>query len=78
TIKANYKKDFTTTGTAYFEIKEYVLPRFSVSIELERTFIGYKNFKNFEITVKARYFYNKVVPDAEVYAFFGLREDIKD
>ncbi|XP_031225832.1 complement C5 [Mastomys coucha] len=78
TIKAKYKKDFTTTGTAYFEIKEYVLPRFSVSIEPESNFIGYKNFKNFEITVKARYFYNKVVPDAEVYVFFGLREDIKE
>ncbi|XP_040591589.1 complement C5 isoform X3 [Mesocricetus auratus] len=78
TIKAKYKKDFSTTGTAYFEIKEYVLPRFSVSIEPESNFIGFKNFKNFEITVKARYFYNKVVPDAEVYVFFGLREDIKE
>ncbi|XP_055455987.1 complement C5 [Psammomys obesus] len=78
TIKAKYKKDFSTTATAYFEIKEYVLPRFSVSIEPESNFIGYKNFKNFEITVRARYFYNKVVPDAEVYVFFGLREDIKE
>ncbi|EGW11042.1 Complement C5 [Cricetulus griseus] len=78
TIKAKYKKDFSTTGAAYFEIKEYVLPRFSVSIEPESNFIGFKNFKNFEITVKARYFYNKVVPDAEVYVFFGLRESIKE
>ncbi|XP_041530470.1 complement C5-like [Microtus oregoni] len=78
TIKAKYKKDFSTTGTANFEIKEYVLPRFSVSIEPESNFISYKNFKNFEITVTARYFYNKVVSDAEVYAFFGLKEDIKE
>ncbi|XP_051022288.1 complement C5 [Acomys russatus] len=78
TIKAKYKKDFSTTATAYFEVKEYVLPRFSVSIEPESNFIGHKNFKNFEITVRARYFYNKVVPDAEVYIFFGLREDIKE
>ncbi|OBS72579.1 hypothetical protein A6R68_12851, partial [Neotoma lepida] len=78
TITAKYKNDFSTTGTAYFEIKEYVLPRFSVSIEPESNFIGYKNFKSFEITVKARYFYNKVVPDAEVHVFFGLREDIKE
>ncbi|KAM7316887.1 hypothetical protein ACRRTK_024618 [Alexandromys fortis] len=78
TIKAKYKKDFSTTGTANFEIKEYVLPRFSVSIEPESNFISYKNFKNFEITVTARYFYNKVVSDAEVYVFFGLKEDIKE
>ncbi|KFO24124.1 Complement C5 [Fukomys damarensis] len=78
TIKAKYKEDFSTSGTTYFEIKEYVLPHFSVSIEPESNFIGYKNFKNFEITIKARYFYNKVVNDAEVYVFFGIREDIKD
>ncbi|XP_038191822.1 complement C5-like [Arvicola amphibius] len=78
TIKAKYKKDFSTTGTTNFEIKEYVLPRFSVSIEPESNFISYKNFKNFEITVTARYFYNKVVSDADVYVFFGLKEDIKE
>nr|XP_008271599.1 complement C5 isoform X1 [Oryctolagus cuniculus] len=78
TIKAKYKEDFSTTGTTYFEVKEYVLPHFSVSIEPESNFIGYKNFKNFEITIKARYFYNKVVSDAEVFIFFGIREDLKD
>jgi complement component 5 len=25
-----------------------------------------------------RYFYNKVVTEAEVYIFFGIREDIKE
>ncbi|XP_004712619.1 complement C5 [Echinops telfairi] len=78
TIQAKYKEDFSTTGTAYFEIKEYVLPHFSVSIEPENNFIGYKDFKDFEITVKARYFYNKVVSEAEVFIWFGIREDLKD
>ncbi|XP_058380728.1 complement C5 [Diceros bicornis minor] len=78
TIQAKYKEDFSTTGTAYFEIKEYVLPHFSVSIELENSFIGYKDFNNFEITIKARYFYNKVVTEAEVFIFFGIKEDLKD
>ncbi|KAM6170534.1 complement C5 isoform 1-T1 [Rhynchocyon petersi] len=77
-IQAKYKEDFSTTGTTYFEIKEYVLPHFSVSIEPENNFIGYKNFKNFEITIKARYFYNKVVSEAEVYISFGIKEDLKD
>ncbi|XP_067599577.1 complement C5 [Pseudorca crassidens] len=78
TVRAKYKEDFSTTGTAYFEIKEYVLPHFSISIETENNFIGYKDFNNFEITIKARYFYNKVVNEADVYIFFGIREDLKD
>ncbi|XP_011359292.1 complement C5 [Pteropus vampyrus] len=78
TIQAKYKEDFSTTGTAYFEVKEYVLPHFSVSIEPEKSFIGYKDFNNFEITIKARYFYNKVVTEAEVYISFGIKEDIND
>ncbi|XP_003479183.1 complement C5 [Cavia porcellus] len=78
TIKAKYKEDFSTSGTTHFEIKEYVLPHFSVSIEPESNFIGHKNFKNFEITIKARYFYNEVVTEAEVYVFFGIREDMND
>ncbi|XP_065386209.1 complement C5 isoform X2 [Macaca fascicularis] len=77
-IQAKYKEDFSTTGTAFFEVKEYVLPHFSVSVEPESNFIGYKNFKNFEITIKARYFYNKVVTEADVYITFGIREDLKD
>ncbi|XP_016069153.1 PREDICTED: complement C5 [Miniopterus natalensis] len=78
TIQAKYKEDFSTTGTAYFEVKEYVLPQFSVSIEPEHSFIGYKNFNNFEITIKARYFYNKVVTEAEVFISFGIKDDLHD
>ncbi|KAM6182152.1 LOW QUALITY PROTEIN: complement C5-like [Erethizon dorsatum] len=77
-IKAKYKKDFSTTGTTYFEIQEYVLPHFSVLIEPESNVIGYKNFKNFEITIKARYFHNHVVTEAQVFVFFGIREDVQD
>uniref|UniRef100_A0A452QL43 Complement C5 n=1 Tax=Ursus americanus TaxID=9643 RepID=A0A452QL43_URSAM len=78
TIRAKYKEDFSTTGTTYFEIKEYVMPHFSVSIEPEKNFIGYKDFTDFEITIRARYFYNKVVTEAEVYITFGIRNDLKD
>ncbi|KAM9207363.1 complement C5 [Dugong dugon] len=78
TIRAKYKEDFSTTGTTHFEVEEYVLPHFSVSIEPESNFIGYKNFENFEITIKARYFYNKIVTEAEVYITFGIRDDLKD
>ncbi|XP_060056047.1 complement C5 [Erinaceus europaeus] len=77
-IRAKYKEDFSTTSDAYFEVKEYVLPHFSVTIEPENNFIGYKTFNNFEITIKARYFYNKVVTEADVFIFFGIKEDLKD
>ncbi|XP_019822407.2 complement C5 [Bos indicus] len=78
TIRAKYKEDFSTTGTAYFEIKEYVLPHFSISIEPKSNFIGYKDFTNFEITIRARYFYNKVVNEADVYITFGIRDNLED
>ncbi|XP_037653273.1 complement C5 [Choloepus didactylus] len=78
TIQAKYKEDFSTTESTHFEVKEYVLPHFSISIEPENNFIGYKNFKNFEITIKARYFYNKVVTEAEVFISFGIRDNLKD
>ncbi|XP_035878044.1 complement C5 isoform X3 [Phyllostomus discolor] len=77
-IQAKYKEDFSTTGTAYFEVKEYVLPHFSVSIEPESSFIGHKKFNNFEITIKARYFYNKVVSEADAFISFGIKEDLHD
>ncbi|XP_066223380.1 complement C5 [Saccopteryx leptura] len=77
-IEAKYKEDFSTTGTAYFEVKEYVLPHMSISIEPENTFIGYKSFNNFEITIKARYFYNTVVSEADVYIYFGIKDDLHD
>ncbi|XP_053512135.1 complement C5 isoform X2 [Artibeus jamaicensis] len=77
-IQAKYKEDFSTTGTAYFEVKEYVLPHFSVSIEPESSFIGHKKFNNFEITIRARYFYNKVVSEADVFISFGIKEDLHD
>ncbi|XP_054440439.1 complement C5 isoform X2 [Pteronotus mesoamericanus] len=77
-IEAKYKEHFSTTGAAYFEVKEYVLPHFSVSIEPENSFIGHKSFNNFEITIKARYFYNKVVSEAEAFIAFGIKDDLHD
>ncbi|XP_023557334.1 complement C5-like [Octodon degus] len=78
TIKAKYKEDFSTIGTTDFKIKEYVLPHFSISIRPESKVIGYKSFKNFKITIKARYSRNHVVPEAQVFVSFGIREDIQD
>ncbi|XP_043913921.1 complement C5 [Protopterus annectens] len=71
-IQAFYKEDFTTSATAEIEIKEYALPSFSVSIEPENNFIGYENFENFKITIKASYFHGRAVSGADVYARFGI------
>ncbi|XP_074149042.1 complement C5 isoform X1 [Sminthopsis crassicaudata] len=78
TIKAKYKEDFTTLGLTYFEIKEYVMPRFSVSIEPEKNFISYKEFEDFSITIKAIYFYNKKVSEGDVYINFGIKESLEE
>nr|XP_031306208.1 complement C5-like isoform X4 [Camelus dromedarius] len=82
TIKAKYKEDFTTTGTAYFEIRSHdlysVKPHFFILVEPENSFISHKNFEDFKITIKARYPYNKNVTEAKVSVSFGIREDLQD
>ncbi|XP_074067794.1 LOW QUALITY PROTEIN: complement C5 [Macrotis lagotis] len=78
TIKAKYKEDFITSGLTYFEIKEYVMPHFSILIEPENNFISYKEFEDFSITIKANYFYNKKVSEGEVYIYFGIKESLED
>ncbi|XP_030063429.1 complement C5 [Microcaecilia unicolor] len=71
-IEAAYKKDFTTSATARFEVKEYAMPTFSVSIEPEMSSISYEKFERFTITIKASYFYNKKVSRADVYVRYGI------
>ncbi|XP_054854466.1 complement C5 [Eublepharis macularius] len=71
-IKAQYQKDFTTTAEAKFQVKEYAMPSFSVTIEPEKNFISFEQFESFRIVVKARYFYNKRVAKANVYIRFGI------
>ncbi|XP_027723946.1 complement C5-like [Vombatus ursinus] len=78
TIKAKYKEDFTTSSLTHFEIKEYVMPRFSISIEPENNFISYKEFGDFSITIKASYFYNKKVSEGDVYVYFGIKESLEE
>uniref|UniRef100_A0A8D0HHQ9 Complement C5 n=1 Tax=Sphenodon punctatus TaxID=8508 RepID=A0A8D0HHQ9_SPHPU len=53
-IKAKYQKDFTTSAEARFEVKDYAMPGFSVTIEPEKNFISSDKFEEFKITIKAR------------------------
>ncbi|XP_059721229.1 complement C5 isoform X2 [Haemorhous mexicanus] len=74
-IKAKYKKDFTTSAVAKFEVKEYAMPSFSITIEPESNFISSDKFENFRIVVKASYFSNKKLPSADVFLRFGIIEE---
>ncbi|KAM4696053.1 complement C5 [Rhinophrynus dorsalis] len=72
TIQAAYENHFTTSSVTKFEVKEYVLPRFFVSIEPEKNFICYDTFEDFSVKVKANYYYNKVVERGKVYLRYGI------
>uniref|UniRef100_A0A8C9KXN3 Complement C5 n=1 Tax=Serinus canaria TaxID=9135 RepID=A0A8C9KXN3_SERCA len=74
-IKAKYKKDFATSAVAKFEVKEYAMPSFSITIEPESNFISSDKFENFRIVVKASYFSNKKLPSADVFLRFGIIEE---
>ncbi|XP_053863549.1 complement C5 isoform X2 [Malaclemys terrapin pileata] len=73
-VEAKYKKSFTTSAVAKFEVKEYAMPSFFISIEPEKNIISSEKFETFRITIKARYFYNKKVARADVYMRFGIIE----
>ncbi|KAK9392405.1 complement C5 [Crotalus adamanteus] len=72
TIIAKYDKEFTTSAVAKFQVKEYAMPRFSVEIIPENSFISSQYFERFKITIQARYFYKKKLSEAEVYVRFGI------
>ncbi|NXS53036.1 CO5 protein, partial [Brachypteracias leptosomus] len=74
-IEAKYKKNFVTTAVAQFEVKEYAMPSFSITIEPESNFISSDKFENFRIVVKASYFYNKRLPHADVFLRFGIIDE---
>ncbi|PKK24270.1 complement component 5 [Columba livia] len=74
-IEAKYKKNFITSAVAKFEVKEYAMPSFSITIEPESNFISSDKFESFRIVVKASYFYNKRLPSADVFLRFGIIEE---
>ncbi|KAL7836777.1 hypothetical protein AOLI_G00280610 [Acnodon oligacanthus] len=70
-IEATYTKDFSTTATAEFEIKEYVLPSISVRIQPEANFVSSVNYEEFKLKILAKYINGAVVDSAEVFLKFG-------
>ncbi|XP_011613600.2 complement C5 isoform X1 [Takifugu rubripes] len=70
-IEASYSDDFTTTARTDFEVKEYVLPSFSILVKPEKNYISYGSFKNFNFKVSARYLHGAPVADAVVFLRYG-------
>ncbi|XP_067868461.1 complement C5 [Heterodontus francisci] len=73
-IEALYKNDFSTSTSTQFEIKEYVLPTFQISIKPEKHYISFKEFERFTVTITASYFYKKAMESAYVFVRFGILE----
>ncbi|XP_045898930.1 complement C5-like [Micropterus dolomieu] len=71
TIEASYSDDFTTTARTDFEVKEYVLPSFSILVEPEANYISYGSFNNFNFKVSARYLHGAPVADGEMFLRYG-------
>uniref|UniRef100_A0A8C5RYF1 Complement C5 n=1 Tax=Laticauda laticaudata TaxID=8630 RepID=A0A8C5RYF1_LATLA len=61
TIKAKYEKEFTTSAIAKFQVKEYAMPRFSVEIIPENSFISSKHFERFKITILSRVLQSQMI-----------------
>ncbi|XP_056408716.1 LOW QUALITY PROTEIN: complement C5-like, partial [Hyla sarda] len=74
-IEAAYEADYTTSTAAVFEVKEYVLPRFFVTVEPQQNFISYETFREFTVTVRANYYYAKKLEQAQVFIRYGLIEE---
>ncbi|XP_078027275.1 complement C5 [Epinephelus lanceolatus] len=70
-IEASYSDDFTTTARTDFEIKEYVLPSFSILVEPQANYISFGSFSSFSFKVSARYRHGAPVADGEVFLRYG-------
>ncbi|XP_069579966.1 complement C5 isoform X1 [Brachyistius frenatus] len=70
-IEASYSDDFTTTARTDFEVKEYVLPSFSILVEPNANYISYRSFTHFSFKVSARYLHGAPVAQGEVFLRYG-------
>ncbi|XP_017281314.1 complement C5 [Kryptolebias marmoratus] len=71
TIEASYSDDFTTKAKTDFEVKEYVLPSFSILMEPQTNFISYQQFQDFSFKISARYLHGAPVAAGEAFLRYG-------
>uniref|UniRef100_A0A3Q2CHU6 Alpha-2-macroglobulin bait region domain-containing protein n=1 Tax=Cyprinodon variegatus TaxID=28743 RepID=A0A3Q2CHU6_CYPVA len=72
TIDASYTDDFTTTAKTDFEVKEYVLPSFSIKMIPQTNFISYSQFNHFSFKILARYLHGAPVAEGELFLRYGF------
>ncbi|KAL5005777.1 hypothetical protein ScPMuIL_016935 [Solemya velum] len=65
-VTAGYVNGLTTETTVGFEVKEYVLPAFSVKVVTERSYI-LPSDDDFRINFEAKYVYGRVVQGSVTY-----------
>uniref|UniRef100_A0A3B5MI93 Anaphylatoxin-like domain-containing protein n=1 Tax=Xiphophorus couchianus TaxID=32473 RepID=A0A3B5MI93_9TELE len=65
TIEASYTDDFTTKAKTDFEVKEYVLPSFSIQMNPQTNFISHSQFSQFHFRISARYLHGAPVAEGE-------------
>ncbi|XP_057687194.1 complement C5 [Corythoichthys intestinalis] len=70
-IEASYSDPFSTKATTHFEIREYVLPSFSIVVQPRVNYISSSNFRHFCFKVKASYLHGAPASFAEVFLRFG-------
>ncbi|XP_053321324.1 venom factor-like [Spea bombifrons] len=73
TISARYEDSPQQNYTAKFEVKEYVLPSFEVSLLPWQRFF-YFDDENFEVAIKAQFLYGKPV-NGKAFVLFGVNVD---
>uniref|UniRef100_A0A081DUC5 Complement C3 n=1 Tax=Python regius TaxID=51751 RepID=A0A081DUC5_PYTRG len=71
---ARYEHSLKESYTAYFDVKEYVLPSFEVSLRTSEKFLYIDGNKNFKVSITARYLYGKKV-EGMAFVLFGVKKD---
>ncbi|XP_070794325.1 A.superbus venom factor 1-like [Pituophis catenifer annectens] len=76
TWKAVAKYEHSTEGsyTAYFDVREYVLPSFEVRLQPSEKFLYIDGNTNFQVSITARYLYGKKV-EGVAFVLFGVKID---
>ncbi|XP_058146552.1 complement C3 isoform X1 [Dasypus novemcinctus] len=69
-LEASYQSAARQKFTAFFEVKEYVLPSFEVQLTPNKTFF-YLSDEALGVDIRARYIFNKPV-DGHALAIFGV------
>ncbi|XP_058026959.1 A.superbus venom factor 1 [Ahaetulla prasina] len=69
---AKYEHSTEESYTAYFDVREYVLPSFEVRLQPSEKFLYIDGNTNFHVSITARYLYGKKV-EGVAFVLFGVK-----